>query len=68
MSKNKAVLEITNCKQCPHWSQERYYTADSFELAFDWFCGKCDNKKIQGYVEWHEEEKIEVPDWCPLIK
>ena len=23
-------------------------------------------RKIQGYVEWHEERKIKIPGWCPL--
>lgn len=22
-------------------------------------------KQIEGCVEWHEESKIKVPDWCP---
>jgi hypothetical protein len=30
----------------------------------DWMCIKAD-KKIQGGVEWHEESKIKIPDWCP---
>lgn len=24
-------------------------------------------KLIQGAVEWHEESKIEIPDWCPIL-
>lgn len=43
------------------------YTSDSFEMAFDWFCKKADNRKIQGYVEWHEEKKIKIPEWCPCL-
>jgi hypothetical protein len=23
-------------------------------------------KLIQGGVEWHEESKIKVPEWCPI--
>lgn len=23
-------------------------------------------RKIRGYVEWHEERKIKIPDFCPL--
>jgi len=34
------------------------------------FIKKDENKeklrKIAGYVEWHEEDKIKIPDWCPL--
>ena len=63
----KIVLDIKSCKKCPHFNEERMYTSDSFELAFDWFCKKADNRKIQGYVEWHEERKIKIPDWCPIL-
>lgn len=59
-------LEITSCKECPFLKQERHYTEDSWETAFNWFCKKVDNKKIQGYVEWHEEKDITVPEWCPI--
>lgn len=61
------VLEIKTCKGCPYLKEERHYTADSFEIAIDWFCGKENNKKIAGYVEWLEEDDIKIPDWCPLI-
>lgn len=23
-------------------------------------------REIAGYVEWHEEKKIKIPDWCKL--
>ena len=23
-------------------------------------------RKIQGYVEWHDEDRIKIPIWCPL--
>ena len=23
-------------------------------------------KLIQGAVEWHEESKIKIPEWCPI--
>lgn len=65
-------LEINTCKDCPFFHSERIYTADSFERPFDWFCkkvtvGKDKNPKlIEGYVEWHEEKKIKVPEWCPI--
>ena len=66
--KNVAVLEMNHCKQCPFLKKERYYTSDSFEHAFDWFCKKKGNKKIAGYVEWNEEKDVIIPDWCPIIK
>lgn len=36
---------------------------DDFDCMIDWYCKKS-NKMIQGAVEWHEESKINVPDWC----
>jgi hypothetical protein len=39
------------------------YTADSFEMPFEWKCVKADNRVIAGYVEWHD--KVKIPDWCP---
>jgi len=59
-----ATLEITNCSKCPNLVAERYYTADSWEQVYNWFCEAKDNKKIQGYVEWND--KIDIPKWCPL--
>jgi hypothetical protein len=61
----KIEIEINSCQECPYFDKRRMYTSDSFEEAYDWFCKKADNKKIQGYVEWHEEEDIKIPEWCP---
>lgn len=66
MEKIKIQIEINSCKECPFFKEERMYTADSFEMAFNWFCKRDNNKKIAGYVEWHEEKKIKVPEWCPI--
>ena len=63
----KIVFEIKTCQECPFLEQERYYSPDSFEApSFDWYCKKSSHKRIRGYVEWHEEDKIPVPDWCEL--
>jgi hypothetical protein len=62
----KICIEIKNCKECPYFKIERMHTAGSFEHAMNWFCGKENNKKIQGYVEFHEESKIKIPEWCPI--
>ena len=42
------------------------YTSDSFEEPYNWFCSKEKYKVIQGYVEWHEEKNIKIPEWCPF--
>jgi hypothetical protein len=60
------VIDIKRCNECPNFSEERYYSPDSFEApSFDWYCEKAGHRKIRGYVEWHEENKIKIPDWCP---
>lgn len=62
----KIELEIKSCKECPFFERKRFWTEDSFEEAYDWHCKKMDDMKIQGYVEWHEEKSIEIPEWCPV--
>ena len=63
----KVAYDIESCKQCPFFDTERYYSPDSFEApSFDWYCEKMGHKKICGYVEWHEEDKIKIPEWCPI--
>jgi hypothetical protein len=55
----KIVLEIDNCQSCPFLHREGYYSPD-------WYCKKSGMKKIRGYVEWHEESIIPIPDWCEI--
>lgn len=64
-TKTKIFLEIETCKECPFSVEERHWTSDSWEHAFDYYCKltpnkvKCgvhtykisDYKKIAGYVE-----------------
>lgn len=60
-------IKIKNCEQCPFLKKERHYTSDSFEHAFNWFCEKKKNKKIAGYIDWHEEKNVKIPDWCSCL-
>ena len=57
--------QVASCRECPHCKLEPYYTSDSFETASNWYCKKENGKKISGYIEWHEEKKVKIPDWCP---
>lgn len=60
----KIGIDIKDCSECPHFDSERIYTADSFEMAFDWFCLESgERKKISGYVETFD--KTPIPEWCP---
>ena len=61
----KIVIEIDNCKQCPNFYTDNFYSTDGFDRMEDWNCKK-ENRKIQGAVEWHEERHIKVPNWCPI--
>lgn len=64
----KITIEIKSCKECPKFTTKNHYTSDGWDSMEDWYCTGLD-KKIQGAVEWHEEKKIKIPDWCPnLIK
>ena len=61
----KIVIEINSCKQCPNFKTGNFYSSDGFDSMEDWMCTKSENKVIQGGVEWHEERKIQIPEWCP---
>lgn len=60
-------VEIKSCRDCPFFRRERYWTEDSWETAFNWFCDKSEGRKIQGYIDWHEESKVKIPEWCTAL-
>ena len=63
----KIVIEIENCKECPFHKIGEVSSTDGWDRMEDWMCTKeTPHKKIQGAVEWHEESKIKVPDWCSI--
>lgn len=63
----KIALEINSCSKCPFFKTENHYSTDGFDAMEDWMCTKIEPKrKIQGGVEWHEESKIKIPEWCPI--
>ena len=64
----KIVLEIKNCSSCPHFRTENPWSSDGWDRMIDWVCRKTSPPRvIQSSVEWHEESKIVVPDWCPIL-
>ena len=65
MAKIKLEYDIEKCWDCPKCINKPTQTADSFEVALDYYCG-VNNKEIAGYVE-HGWEMPKVPNWCPLL-
>ena len=59
-------LPITHCKDCPFKKETNQWSSDGWDRMEDWVCEKAGGRKIQGAVEWHEINKIKIPDWCPL--
>ena len=63
----KIVIEIKNCQKCPFFRTANEYSTDGWDRMEDWMCAKTyPHKVIQGGVEWHEESKIQIPEWCPI--
>jgi len=60
----KIFIEINSCKECPYFTTKNHYSTDGFDFMEDWVCTKA-NLIIQKAVEWHEERKIKIPDFCP---
>lgn len=58
-------IDISSCKNCPHFDKRNPWSSDGWDRMEDWFCKK-ENKTIQKAVEWHEESNINIPDWCPI--
>jgi len=56
--------EVKDCSECPHQSDVRHYTADSFEMVFKWTCTKA-NKHI-AYVD-ATDKNPKIPEWCPAL-
>ena len=61
----KITIEVDNCQGCPHFTTANQWSSDGWDRMEDWVCSKA-SKKIQSSVEWHEESKIPVPEWCPI--
>ena len=61
----KITIEIKSCKECPHFQKENLWSSDGWDNMEDWVCTKDEIKTIQSAVEWWEEDKIEIPEWCP---
>ncbi|CAB4196694.1 hypothetical protein UFOVP1290_214 [uncultured Caudovirales phage] len=59
-------LPIKSCMDCPHHKESNPFSTDGWDRMVDWFCTASNDKKIAGGVEWHEEKKITIPEWCPL--
>jgi len=60
------AIPIEKCKDCPHKFADNHYSTDGWDRMETWKCKLAKDRKIQGGVEWHEENKIPIPAWCPL--
>ena len=58
-------LSIDTCIECPYCKNQRHWTEDSWEHAYDYFCSLENDKLIAKYIEWAHEMPA-VPFWCPL--
>lgn len=65
--KPTATIQISSCKKCPFFKMGLSQTTDGWDRGHDWICTAKDDKLIMGFVEWHEEDKIEIPSWCPCL-
>lgn len=62
------ILTLESCRQCPYFITNNQWSSDGWDRMEDWVCTKTSpNTVIQGAVEWHEEKKIKIPDWCPCL-
>ena len=64
----KITIEIKNCQNCPNVKIEPDYYGDSWDRCHKWLCKANKNKIIERYISWNEENKVEVPGWCPCKK
>lgn len=63
----KIKIDIKTCKDCPHFKEGDTFSSDGWDRMTDWVCTKTEpHKNIANGVEWHEEKKIKVPEWCPV--
>lgn len=63
----KITIDIKTCKSCPFFKEGPDESTDAFDRGNDWLCtAKKEVRIIAGFVEWHEVDKIPVPDWCPV--
>lgn len=58
------MSDLLKCETCGHCNKQRVYTSDSWEHVEKWTC-KNNNKVIGEYIEWND--KISLPDWCPIL-
>lgn len=61
----KVSIDIRNCKDCPFFDERNPWSSDGWDRMVDWYCKKS-NVVIQGCVEWYEESKIQIPEWCEI--
>jgi hypothetical protein len=69
MKTTSIILQINTCKECPFFKKVAVLASldDDLSNQSQWMCKKeYPAKVISKYVEWHQENKTPVPDWCPI--
>lgn len=65
---DEVTLKISNCKDCPKWSQSIWYCMSGFDQGRDWYCA-FENKVIAEFIQSNSEaQNVKIPSWCPLRK
>lgn len=62
----KIEIPVTTCAKCPFFERRNPYSSDGWDLMEDWHCTK-EDRLIRGAVDKWEDEKIEIPQWCPFL-
>lgn len=59
-------IDIKSCRECPYFKTGNQWSSDGWDRMEDWICTKSEPERIiSKSVEWHKENKIGVPEWCP---
>lgn len=60
---NSVSIKIASCRECPHHTEKRHYTAYSWEFVTVVTCGI--SNKIVTYCDIGDPPPT-IPSWCPL--
>lgn len=56
----KIIIDVKNCKGCPHHMETLYQTNDSFERPHYWWCKHPDNVDVITHNKHNEEVRLKL--------